>query len=152
MTVCVSPLNTNWILQSCTEGIVSALEALFQKAIFSKVLWFIKDREDKSSSAHNIVKKFNMLQVTEILTVAFETVKSENIVNLWKRRGFGNVDERFNKEAIAVTVPDEVLRSNANGFVAFLAVNNGAKCFEERRSEKTLHDQVQRVAATKTRN
>ena len=110
----------------------------------------MEDLEDEDSSAHEVVKKLNVLQAIEMLSAAWKMVKPETIVNCWRKGGFGNAGEEIDEATIAIPVPDEVPESDAEDFIAWVAVDDDVEVTEEMTPDEMTRELVEAVVAAKT--
>lgn len=147
------PPNTTSVLQPCDQGIIRSLKAFFRTAIRREILQIIQDlvEDDETGMrlAHNVVKKIDVLQAMEMLSTSWKKVKSETIVNCWRKGGFVTTEEEVAENEVAIPIPEDVTEDRIESFLEWVSIDDDAEVAEEATLEEVTSELAEAVADAK---
>ena len=150
VTVQFLPANTTSVLQPCDQGIIRSMKAIFRTNLRRRILELIETMEDDDTiSAHEVVKKVNMLQAMEMMAAAWKAVKTETIINCWRKGGFFKYQEAEIQHAqdVMIEIPEDVPEER---FLNWVAMDDEVEVADEATADEVTQQLVEVVADAKS--
>ena len=147
VTLVFLPANTTSVLQPCDMGIIRTMKGYFRSLIRQKILQLIEEiasDDSDSCSAHEVIKKVNILQAMDMLEQAWKLVKNTTVVNCWKKAGFIPSEDEIQ---IEIETPEDV--QDAAAFLEWATIDDGTEVTMEATVEEITRDLVESVTEGK---
>ena len=149
VTVRFLPANTTSMLQPCDQGITQSMKAIFQTNLCRRILELIETMEDDDKiSAHEVVKKVDMLQAMKMLAATWKAVKMKTVINCWRKGGFSKDQEAEvqHVQDVMIEIPEDVPEEL---FLNWVAMDDDVEVVDEATADEVTQQLAQVMADAK---